>query len=88
MVFPSVLPLIDSLDPGTAKASMCLIANELSRLQALASASLSTKITCESELCNTGRPKLPNFALGDTVLFYHHRQVARRNKLATTWLGP
>ena len=67
---------------------MRLIANELFRLQALASASLVSTTSRESALCNANRPDLPTFELGSMVLFYHHWPGGRSHKLATTWSGP
>lgn len=84
----SVLPLVDSLGPGSAEAGMRLIANELFRLQSLASASLVKNTSRESELRNAYQPELLSFALGDMVLFYHHRPGGRSHKFVPTWSGP
>lgn len=84
----SVLPLVNSLGPGSAEADMRLIANELFRLQALAASSLTTTTSRESERRNVDQPELPSFALDDMVLFSHHRPGGRSHKLATTWSRP
>ena len=83
----SILPIVDSLGPGSAEAGMRLIANELFRLQALASSSLSAVTSREAEARNASRPDLPTFELGALVLFYHHRPGGRSHKLALPGLG-
>ena len=67
---------------------MRLIADELFRVQASASQSLSLTTTKESSKANAHRPELPSFSPGYRVMFYHHRPGGRSHKLATTWSGP
>lgn len=67
------VPLFNPLGPGTAKAGMCLIANEMFWLQSLASSSFMATTTNNSEFCESDILDLPLFALGDMVMFYHLR---------------
>ena len=88
LVPSSILPLLETYNPESPEVAMRLIANELFRLQASASQSLSLTTTKESSKANAHCPELPSFSPGDRVMFYHHRPGGRSHKLATTWSGP
>lgn len=79
------MPIFNSLGPGSAEAGMQLFSNELFRLQAFLSASLSSEITREYLDQNALRPEIPTYALDSILIFYFHLPGGRSYKFASRW---
>ena len=83
-----MLPLVESEDPLQPELHVKKLASKIISLQADAYTSAYKTKTIELNVDNSTRAPLPEFNVGDLVLYYQNRVGGRAHKLDSLWIGP